>query len=259
MSMILDALSRAERERRHEQHQELDAGRYVPSSTIKEDRFKKWVFIALLLNFVLIIAILLVYLWRTDAFVTTVSNESNTSNSELIENSIQSTPAPSQKISQIPSTPSSAQNVKNLTPPQTDNSSLLSEAQVAKKNVQAAIKPTMTPKTTVPPVSYSPKPLEQPKKPSIPVEDLLAVEPSNTSQSYLLLTDLSPSQRTKLNKYEVNVHVFDENTQNSFVLINMTKFKTGDRLPGGQEYISAIVPEGVVIDFGGGKVLIERN
>jgi general secretion pathway protein B len=75
----------------------------------------------------------------------------------------------------------------------------------------------------------------------------------------MLLTDLAPAQRSKLNDYEVNVHVYDENPQKSFVLINMTKYKEGDKLPGGSASVNKIVPQGVVIDFGGGRVLIERN
>ena len=257
MSMILDALSRAERERRHEQHQELDAGRYVPSSTIKQDRSKKWIFVALLVNFVLIIAILVIYLWRTDA----IPGLSEDQSSSIASVPIPVNPAPEQPPQQVINEPptSSPVTVKQVLP-KSENSSLLSEAQTSKQPEQVAKKPTL--KTTIPPVSYSPKPLEQveqSKKPSIPIEEILSVEKSNLNQDYMLLTDLSPSQRSRLNKYEVNVHVYDENAQNSFVLINMTKYKKGDRLPGGQEHVSSIVPEGVVIDFGAGRVLIERN
>ena len=254
MSMILDALSRAEKERRHEQNHELDTGRYVPSSTIKEDRFKKWVFIALLVNFILIIVILAGYLWRTDMLSGMVSDQHH-----------EAAPVPppanvaTVQTQQAVKESKVVQTTVNQTSPKTENSSLLNEAQVNKKSIQAAIKPTPKATTHVPPVSYSPKPLEQIKKPSIPKEQLLAVQKSSPDQDYLLITDLAPAQRSRLNKYEVNVHVYDENAQNSFVLINMTKYKKGDRLPGGQEHVTSIIPEGVVIDFGGGRVLIERN
>lgn len=254
MSMILDALSRVERERRREQHHELDAGRYVTSSTIKEDRFKKWVFVALLFNFSLIIVILVGYLWKTDSLPSMVKKESVVTPAQV--SVTQSQPRPLDAASQV-EVSTVNQTVSN--PPLTDNASLLDEAQVNNKPAPVVKKPIAQVVKQTPPVSYSSKPLTQPKQPSIPVEELLAVETSNTSQDYMLLSDLAPGQRTKLNKYEVNVHVYDDNAQNSFVLINMTKYKEGDRLPGGQEHVASIVPEGVIIDFGSGRVLIERN
>ncbi len=65
MSMILDALSRAEKERQAENAIGLDTARYATSSTIKEDRFKKWVLIALLANFALIVLLTIGYIWKT--------------------------------------------------------------------------------------------------------------------------------------------------------------------------------------------------
>ena len=65
MSMILDALSRAEKERQSENAVGLDTARYATSSAIKEDRFKKWVLIALVANFALIILLSLGYIWKT--------------------------------------------------------------------------------------------------------------------------------------------------------------------------------------------------
>lgn len=255
MSMILDALSRAERERRQEQDQVLDAGKYVPSSSIKEDRYKKWVFIALLVNFILIIAILLGYLWKTGAFADFVSPQENT----RVISTEQASSAP------VPAKPTintiqPVQPQPDPAPAATTHSSLLNEAQVATKPAApASKKPVPKVAVSVPPVSYSNKPITQNNKPSIPVEELLEVKPNTAKTGYMRLTDLAPAQRSKLNGYEVNVHVYDENSQNSFVLINMTKYKEGDRLPGGRETVDKIVPEGVVIDFGGGRVLIERN
>ena len=253
MSMILDALSRAERERRQEQPHELDAGRYVTSSSIKEDRYKKWVFTALLANFILIIALLLGYLWNTGAISGFVSN--NDSAQISVEQPAYSGEAIKQSLTSEPplQTPS-APSVSTV-----DSGSLISEAQVAKQPVSPPKKPLTKAATPVPPVSYSNKPIKQNNKPSIPVEELLAMKQSTAKSDYMLLTDLAPAHRSKLNNYEVNVHVYDENPQKSFVLINMTKYKEGDKLPGGGERVDKIVPEGVVIDFGGGRVLIERN
>ena len=64
MSMILEALSRAEKERQAENNPHLDTTRYVTSSTIKEDRFKKWVLMALAANFILIVVFAGAYFWN---------------------------------------------------------------------------------------------------------------------------------------------------------------------------------------------------
>lgn len=80
---------------------------------------------------------------------------------------------------------------------------------------------------------------------------------NSSSSNYAKLSDIPVNQRSKLSQYRVNVH--DDSGQASFVLINMVKYKQGDQLPGGNAYVSAIVPEGVVIDYGSGKALIERN
>lgn len=82
---------------------------------------------------------------------------------------------------------------------------------------------------------------------------------ANTSTGYSRLSDVPVNERSHLNQYEINVHVYDDSADASFVLINMVKYKQGDRLPGGRDYVSAIVPEGVVIDYGSGKALYERN
>ena len=90
MSMILDALSRAEKERQAENASAIDAGRYVPSSTIKDDRFKKWVLIALVANFVLIALLVSGFVWKSYS-----KSESNNSASAAVEK-----PAPVPEIKQ---------------------------------------------------------------------------------------------------------------------------------------------------------------
>ena len=102
----------------------------------------------------------------------------------------------------------------------------------------------------------------QPTKPTV-ASVTAAVERQRvadaSSSNYTQLSDIPVNKRSQLSQYQVNVHVHDDSGQGSFVLINMVKYKQGDHLPGGNAFISAIVPEGVVIDYGNGKVLIERN
>ena len=68
--------------------------------------------------------------------------------------------------------------------------------------------------------------------------------------------DLPESSRASLNQYEVNVHVFDDNPTRSFVLINMDKYKEGDRIANNGPLVQAITSEGVVVDYGSGRALL---
>ena len=81
----------------------------------------------------------------------------------------------------------------------------------------------------------------------------------STSSNYSRLAELPAAERSQLSQFNINVHVYDDNAQSSFVLINMVKYKVGDQLPGGRALISSITPEGVVVDYGSGKALLERN
>ena len=269
MSMILDALSRAEKERQSENAIGLDAARYVPSSTIKEDRLKKWVLIALVANFVLIILLSLGYVWKTYL----QKQPSPISTVDIQKTQIKAPPARqvvtepivievSEKL-----TPQSINltDVENKTQPVT---SLLDETKVTKNEAikMPSKKPIKNIVKKTPPVQYSSKPLSAPSQASKPtvasvtaaVERQRAAN-ANSSSSYTRLSEIPVNERSQLSQYQVNVHVYDDSGQASFVLINMVKYKQGDQLPGGSAFVSAIVPEGVVIDYGNGKALIERN
>jgi hypothetical protein len=277
MSMILDALSRAEKERQSENAVGLDTARYVTSSTIKEDRFKKWVLIALVANFALIILISLGYAWKTflynqstlisvapEAAQTRVVEEIAQQQPEaILTNEVVTEPIFNQANEQLAPQSISLADATNKTSPV---SSLLDEAMVKKNNKvkTPSKKPIKNIVKKIPPVQYSSKPLSAPVQPSKPTVASVtaAVQRQNTANvntNYTRLSDIPANERSQLSQYQVNVHVYDDTGQGSFVLINMVKYKQGDHLPGGNAYVSSIVPEGVVIDYGSGKALIERN
>ena len=116
-----------------------------------------------------------------------------------------------------------------------------------KKKIAAVTKKT-------PPVQYSSQPLSTPTSPS----KTTITPPVKGNSSFTPVNDLPIAERARFSQYEINVHVYDSNVQGRFVLINMTKYKEGDRLPDGP-LIAAITPEGVVLDTGSGKALLERN
>ena len=264
MSMILDALSRAEQERRSENGVVLDPSRYVGSSSIKEERLKKWILIALLVNVVLVAIILISYLWKDKEIEDTA---------QLAQTIVQ----PSQVAPVVSS-------VEPIVQPEINNK-LAENKPIPQKNELAVVQPAQDPKLSLqeearvnkevsaplakkkkvqnvakknPPVRYATQPLSKPSNSSsIPKEVLPPVQ--NSTQDYTALSNLSAADRSALSQYEINVHVYDNNVQNRFVLINMTKYKEGDRLSGGGPLIAAITPEGVILDTGSGKTLLERN
>lgn len=267
MSMILDALSRAEQERRSENGVALDPARYVGSSSIKEERLKKWILLALVVNIALIAIILGSYLWK----------ENTADSSQDIVQAV-----PQSDIAPVPSTLPAApaaptESSKNLAAnenpgpeisvpaQQTAQEPMLSLQEEARvnKDVKKPLAKKKAIKNVVkkdPPVRYATQPLAKPADKTLSSIPSTALPPAqSSSQDYTAVNNLSAAQRSQLNQYEINVHVYDSNVQNRFVLINMTKYKEGDRLSGGGPLIAAITPEGVIVDTGSGKALLERN
>jgi len=80
--------------------------------------------------------------------------------------------------------------------------------------------------------------------------------PATTAPS---LKDIPASSRNALSKYEVNVHVFDNNPQRRFVLINMNKYKEGQSIANNGPLVEEITREGVIVDYGDGRVLLPPN
>ncbi|MFK7795126.1 MAG: hypothetical protein AB8B89_07255 [Gammaproteobacteria bacterium] len=278
MSMILDALSRAEKERQSENAVGLDTARYATSSTIKEDRLKKWVLFALLANFALIILLSLGYVWKNYTHqepeaISTLNAEPAQVVTQAVQEPIGTLPAKqvehqpleSEISDQLAPQSISLSDVTNKTLPAT---SLLDETKVKKDSVVKKPNKKKLVKSIVkktPPVQYSSKPLSAPTQPTKPtVESVTAALEKqriaeSSSSNYTRLSDIPVNERAQLSQYQINVHVYDDSGKGSFVLINMVKYKQGDRLPGSNASVSAIVPEGVVIDYGNGKALVERN
>ncbi len=270
MSMILDALSRAEKERQADNNIDLDTARYVASSTIKEDRFKKWVLLALVANFVLITIVAGAYVWKNYFAVQPVvigvdQHKAEPTVTEVDEPVISIDVADAQPeltfVAEEP--PAATVNLIDNSNKTSSVSSLVDEAQVQKsKPIVSKTKKVIAKKAVnkTPPVQYSSQPLTQiPSNNQPTVASIAQAVEREMLGEYTKLSDMPVAQRSQLSQYEVNVHVYDDNPQSRFVLINMVKYKEGDRLSGGTASVSSIVPEGVVVNYGNQQVLIERN
>ena len=259
MSMILDALSRAEQERRNETSPHLDPTRYVGPENTKQDKVKTWLLIALIVNIILVSGFAIAYFLKQNSTQTITHNPQGTIEQVVI--------APPETVEPVatskPELPVVAKKTNKLIEskdPETEGLSLQQQAVVEKKPVANQVsKKKVVEQVAVakkPRIQYASQPLSAPQTPV--VEQIPAIPATNTS-NLLSVTDLSNSERSQLAQYEINVHVFDSEPSARFVLVNMIKHKEGDRLPNGGPIIDTITSEGMVVDFGRGKVLWERN
>ena len=140
-------------------------------------------------------------------------------------------------------------------------SSLAEEARVTQKPAKKTITRQVISDIArpVPPVKYSSRPLTAPHRHISNVDKPALLQNHSMDYNYSRLIDLPASARANLGAYEMNVHVYDDNPQSRFVFIDMIKYKQGDRLRGANAQIFSIVPEGVVLDYAGNKILLERN
>ena len=71
------------------------------------------------------------------------------------------------------------------------------------------------------------------------------------------LAEMPLAFRQTLPSLAVNVHVYDDNPGQRFVLINMRRYREGDSLDGGVT-LDRITPEGVILHKGGERFRINR-
>lgn len=254
MSMILDALSRAEQERKQSTEGIYDSTRYAKSGQIKEDKVKRWILIALVSNILVLSVFAVIYFLKIDQpknIPSVVTNPepvaaSITADKKNIQASTNAVTKPLEKVDE----PAKKKTVIK------QPSSLQQEAVVQRKRIISKEEAIGKIANNNPRVTVATEPLSaEILPPTIPIE---IKQEANTGQ-YLSINELSSSDRSKLKAYEINVHVYDNNIEERFVLVNMKKYKQGDRLPGGGPVIDEITPEGMVMEYAQGKVLLERN
>lgn len=71
------------------------------------------------------------------------------------------------------------------------------------------------------------------------------------------LSDLPPERRNALPEITLNAHVYAPPPDESFVLINLSRYGEGDRIAAGLS-VAAIFPDGVVLEDGEGRFVLPR-
>lgn len=74
-----------------------------------------------------------------------------------------------------------------------------------------------------------------------------------------LVQDLPAQVRERIGRLEVNAHVYAEDPAERFVFINGKACRVGDRIGTGGVVLERITPDGAVIDYGGGRALLEAE
>jgi len=96
-----------------------------------------------------------------------------------------------------------------------------------------------------------------PEKPRAPAP--VVVSPTDTGETAPGLEEAPDDIRAKLAAFEINAHVYSDEPEKRFTLINMQRYGEGDTLPGSNFRIEKILPTGVLIDYGRGRVLMPLN
>lgn len=306
MSMILDALTRAEHERQLERQPDFKF--VTPVKPQKKNPNKIWLWVGLVA-----LANVLILFFVIRALSGDVKNEMEMAvvDPEKQQPIVVQTPVMSKQTSQLnPQVTQEAQ--QHETQPLSQETDQLAGAentaqqQISQNTMPSDVRPlameinsAQAPEVDRPLIYESKQPNAKPKisalKPSVNLANAPAADKGNVSFSsselssddttpiinkpkllidqgqeqsvsnsrkltdVIKVRDLPESSRSNLSQYEVNVHVFDDDPIRRFVLINMDKYKEGDRIINNGPLVEAITPAGVVVDYGNGRALLPPN
>lgn len=282
MSMILDALTRAEHERQVEKQPDLKFTNHVKPQDKKPNNIWVWVACILVFN-----ALILFFVIR--ALNSSDEQQAQLASPEPVTSTIQSAPVvadSNEKITletqtvndQSLQSAAATEMQENLARPlamEVDPQSikevdrpLIYEAKQAKPKQVTKAQPKQTTNLVKKGnVSFSSTQLSADgvapinDKPRLLIDQgeeapVLAQAQTRSISSAPSLQDLPNNTRSKLKQYEVNVHVYDDDPIRRFVLINMDKYKEGDRIANNGPLVEEITANGVVIDYGNGRTLL---
>jgi general secretion pathway protein B len=260
MSLILDALKRAERERKLEKAPDL--------STIYQEgrpdrrKYRPWFWVGG--AFLAVLPVLTILIWPVEP-------------DDIKDKIPKSTPTASTPAKQLPP--------EGLSPPLSSG-----EKPVKKAAIQPPVsggedkRPKIETKTDLS-KAQTPAPKENSKQPPVaagktvsPREKLAAepvkqfVAPRGTTDQSKAATAEVPSARPKvtlpsihelpediqsaLGALEINVHMYSQNPSERRVFINMQGYREGDTIGESGFKLTEIIPYGVVIDYGKGKTVL---
>ncbi|MES2684980.1 MAG: general secretion pathway protein GspB [Pseudomonadota bacterium] len=114
----------------------------------------------------------------------------------------------------------------------------------------AAAPVVMAPEAAAP-VQVRPAPEPEPDVVATPPPPAAPVEPAVRA-----LKDMPPAFRSEFPRLSVDIHVYDDNPLRRFVLVNGKKYRETDTLIDGPRVVE-ITPDGVIVEQRGSQVLLE--
>lgn len=244
MSLILDALKKAEQDRHAGQAPALDellVRRAPPVARRRRDSQQDVLAMAAIIMAVLFAVAGLVYwAWPVDNKPVAVAAVPTTASAD-------ESPAP-------PAAPLRV-DPERLEAPVAD----VSEAGVDPSDTEAAQAATMDELDGDLPAPSNPRAAaisEPTMQPTILDEPTPAPAPVVVENNVRPLKEMPPAFRSEFPKLSVDVHVYDDNPLRRFVLINGKKYRETDTLIDGPKVVE-IMPNGVIVEQRGSKVLLE--
>jgi len=259
MSLILDALKRAERERKLEKAPDLSA--IYQEGRLNRRKTHPWFWAggAFLITFV---AVAIIF-WPeapSEGDLKDKAPKPALADSAKVANATTAGTASTERKRSLPEDPSKPLPVAKKTVKDTTPSAPSAEKkQMKTPELSAAAVPP--PKKDFVAPKPVPEPVKKPiaiksteKRPTTAVKVLPEAQPKKTLP---LFDDLPEEIQSVLGPLEINVHMYSPNPPERRVFINMQGYREGDTIGESGFRLVEITSYGVVIDYGKGKALLE--
>jgi hypothetical protein len=112
---------------------------------------------------------------------------------------------------------------------------------------------------TVAEAPRQPRPLEPAAQPALTATADSSSPPSEDADQVPLLKEAPPDVRQKLGHIKISVLLYNERQAACLVYIDSRRYRPGDRLQPEGYVIERVVPDGIILDYGEGKVKIRSG
>jgi general secretion pathway protein B len=161
---------------------------------------------------------------------------------------------------QVPLEPQTAQvNDQVVQPMQQTSETRISEAPTPKRTTPPRNEPILATGGVV--VLPEPVYLQNPKPSILPeealdmqVDDMITAQDNSQLQSWF---ELPQEFRNKIDLPRLDVHVYSQEPQGRFILVNLKKYREGETLPNGL-VLEEILPDGMVMFYQGERFRVKK-
>lgn len=246
MSFILDALRKSDARRRSQQGPTLAQ----PMTMGQQRAQRRWPKPALAVLLLLSAIMLVAYVWP-EAMLRVLPRETPPPRPTLSNLSIPELPGEPAAVARVVSTEPAASVVESEIPTlDTAEVELAAEPEPEPEQAIASIPEALD--------DVSPDPEPRAAAPVLPEPtDTVAESAVEEPADYLLIWELPLAVRQGLPSLTMNLHVFTNDAQGRFVLINGQRRREGDQLSGGIQLVE-IRPEGAILESRGYRFLLGR-